>query len=108
MFPTTIHSALIRYAFQEGGSGNGGLSASEVSHIDYGSKLTDTLFGTGRIYDLPITLLISEAPKHAMTPEGMSVEEAMKRLTNGLIPTRAKPVDGRKWWMREIGDQIIV
>lgn len=78
MFLTKIHTLLVQYAFQEG-IGNGGLSASEVSYIDYGSKLTDTYFGTGTLFDIPVTLLIREAYKHAMTPEGMTVEEAIKK-----------------------------
>ncbi len=81
MFPTETHKELIKYAFQEGGgqygNGQGGLSALETDAIDYGSKLTDTYFGTGGLVDIPITLFISEAPKHAMTPEGMTVEEAI-------------------------------
>lgn len=77
MFPTTTHTALIIYAFQDG-RGDGGLSAQEVNYIDDGSKLTDTYFGTGGLIDIPITLIVSEAPKHAMTPEGMPVEDAKK------------------------------
>lgn len=77
MFPTTTHTELIEYAFKDGIK-DGGLSAFEVKHIDDGSKLTDTHFGTGEWYDIPITLIVSEAPKHAMTPEGMPVAEAMK------------------------------
>lgn len=75
MFPTETHTILIEYAFKSGIK-DGGLSASEVEAIDYGSKLTDTLLGTG--YDIPITLLVSEAPKHAMTPGDMEVEDAIK------------------------------
>lgn len=77
MFPTKTHTTLIQYAFEQG-KGDGGLSASEAANIDYGSKLTDTYFGTGKWYDIPITLLISEAYKHAMTPEGMTPEAAQK------------------------------
>ncbi len=81
MFPTTTHKKLIEYCFKEGGNseygnGGGGLSAAEVDKIDYGSRLVDTLLGTG--YDFPITLFISNAPMHAMTPEGMSVENAQR------------------------------
>ncbi len=77
MFPTETHTALIEYAFKEGVK-DGGLSASEVEAIDRGSKLTDTLLGTGGKIDIPITLFVSEAPKHAMVPGDMSVEDAMK------------------------------
>ena len=89
MFPTQHHTALVEFAFKAGGSsywksaGSGGLSAAEVSAIDYGSRLTDTLFGTGQLFNLtpphvdpPITAIVSEAPKHAMTPGDMSVDVA--------------------------------
>lgn len=90
MFPTQHHAALVEFAFKAGGSpywkgvGSGGLSAGEASSIDYGSRLTDTLFGTGQLFnwlpppiiDPPITLIKEQAPKHAMTPGGMAVETA--------------------------------
>lgn len=95
MFPTITHTALIEYAFKEGIK-DGGLSASEVGYIDYGSKLTDTLFGTGERYDIPITLLISEAPKHAMTPEGMPVEDAMKAAHKWIKDNTDKAREAQK------------
>ncbi len=89
MFPTQHHRALIEFAFQVGGStnwsgvGSGGLSGYEIEAIDYGSRLTDTLFGSGQLFqwippriDPPITLIKQQAPKHAMTPGDMPVEIA--------------------------------
>lgn len=93
VFPTETHTSLIEYAFQEGKGGNGGLSASEVSFIDYGSKLTDTYFGTGKWYDFPITLIISEAYKHAMTPADMSVEDAIKKAHEWIRTNTSKARD---------------
>jgi RHS repeat-associated protein len=66
-WPTETHHEFIADAFY-------GLTDEEKSAIQYGSNLVDTYFGTGR--DFPITLAIDEAPKHAMTPEGMSTEDA--------------------------------
>ena len=88
MFPTPTHQSLIEYAFLDGGTKygdiGGRLSKDEVDAIALGSRQTDTYFGHGYgvggfEIDIPITLIISEAPKHAMTPEGMTVEEAMKK-----------------------------
>ena len=83
MFPTKTHNALIEYTFGEGKGGGGGLSGSEVEEIALGSRQTDTYFGHGKSIgeweiDIPITLLVSEAYKHAMVPEDKTVEEAQK------------------------------
>lgn len=112
MFPTESHTKLIRYAFLGGEKGGGGLSLAEVEAIDYGSKLTDTHFGTGEWYDIPITLLINEAYKHAMTPEGMSVKDAMEaahkwiEATTKVARTYQKSADERNWRsnLREVMD----
>lgn len=83
IFPTKTHNALVEYTFEEGKGGGGGLSRNEVEEIALGSRQTDTYFGHGKSIggweiDVPITLLISEAYKHAMVPEGKTVEEAQK------------------------------
>lgn len=86
MFPTITHNYLVEYAFSDSGRyGNigGGLSGAEVNAIALGSRQTDTYFGHGKSIggweiDIPITLIISEAYKHAMVPEGKTVEEAQK------------------------------
>lgn len=69
-WPTEIHNLIIERAL-------GGLSGREKEMIKRGSALVDTAFGTGGVADVPITLLVSEAPKHAMTPGNMSVEQAV-------------------------------
>ena len=95
LFPTSTHQLLIEYAFFEGkseyGDRGGGLSRVEVDAIVRGSRLSDTYFGHGYSIggleiDIPITLLISEAYKHAMTPEGMTVDDARR--------------EGHKWIIR--------
>lgn len=87
MFPTKTHDKLVDYAFLVGGGayggGGGGLTAAETHDIAKGSRQTDTYFGHGKgigdiELDIPITLLISEAYKHAMIPEGKTYEEAYK------------------------------
>ncbi len=94
MFPTKTHNALVEYTFEEGKGGGGGLSRNEVEEIALGSRQTDTYFGHGKSIggweiDVPITLLISEAYKHAMVPEGKTVEEAQK-LAYEWVKTNTK------------------
>lgn len=85
LFPTATHQLLVEHAFLPGGGAyggvGGGLTRAEVNAIAKGSRQTDTYFGHGYgigdvEIDIPITLLISEAPKHAMTPEGMTRADA--------------------------------
>lgn len=68
-WPTEVHREMIHAAFAD-------LTYDQREQIAYGSNLVDTYFGTGKIYDIPITLFVSEAYKHAMIPDGMSYEEA--------------------------------
>jgi peptidoglycan hydrolase-like protein with peptidoglycan-binding domain len=118
MFPTKTHNALIEYAFSDNssyGKSGGGLSQAEVNSIALGSRQTDTYFGHGKEVagweiDIPITLLISEAYKHAMVPEGKTVEEAQKlayewiktntsearRLQRSADDTKQKYIDAHK------------
>lgn len=101
MFPTESHKHLVEYAFKSGrsqlGEGGGGLSDAEVKSIDFGSRLTDTLFGTGQMFnwtpphiDPAITLIVSEAPKHAMTPGDMSVEAAQEEANKWIRTNTSK------------------
>jgi len=69
-WPTETHALFINLAFK-------GLSTAERGAMMLGSNSVDTLFATGGVIDVPITLIISEAYKHAMTPAGMTNEDAI-------------------------------
>lgn len=72
MWGTDTHNFLIKEAFE-------GLTAREIRLIQLGSRRVDTYFATGKWHDIPITLIVAEAPKHAMRPEGMSKAEAEQK-----------------------------
>lgn len=72
MWGTDTHDFLVKEAFQ-------GLTSREVYRIQLGSRRVDTYFGSGKWHDIPITLIISEAPKHAMRPEGMTKAAAEQK-----------------------------
>lgn len=75
MWTPDIHDDLVAEAFRK-------LTKREIHLIQKGSRRVDTYFTTS--YDIPITALPSEAPKHAMRPEGMTVEEAQKKMDEWL------------------------
>ncbi len=68
-WPTQTHMDFINEAFS-------GLSTGEKADIIRGSNEVDTYFGSGHWHDIPTTLLISNAYKHAMTPDGMPSSDA--------------------------------
>jgi RHS repeat-associated protein len=68
-WPTETHDLIIGLALP-------GLNKYQLDRIRYGSALVDTLWGTGSYADIPITLLIANAYMHAMTPGGMTEDEA--------------------------------
>lgn len=76
MWTPEIHDELVRAAFAK-------LTEREINLIQKGSRRVDTYFTTS--FDIPITLIVSEAPKHAMTPEGMTKEEAEKKAQEWII-----------------------
>lgn len=72
-WPAKTHDSLIENSFK-------GLTASQISRIQTGSRNTD------RVSDgkLGSTLWPSEAYKHAMTPDGMTSEQALGKATDFL------------------------
>jgi len=75
-WPTRTHRELIRKAFP-------GLSKREIKAIQKGSRDTDAIKGI-----LPITLLPSQAHKHAMRQKGETVEQADRKALDWLDDRR--------------------
>jgi RHS repeat-associated protein len=75
-WPTRTHNELIKKAFP-------GLSNREIKAIQKGSRDTDAPKGV-----LPITLLPSQAHKHAMRQQGETVEQADRKALDWLNERR--------------------
>ncbi|MGH9943547.1 MAG: RHS repeat-associated core domain-containing protein, partial [Pyrinomonadaceae bacterium] len=80
-WPTSTHNRLIELAFP-------GLSKKEIKQIQQGSRSVDIKGGV-----IPITLLPSEAHKHAMRQEGETVEQAVEKSVGYVLE---KSIEARK------------
>lgn len=74
VWPPATHDLLVDKAFSKG------LTQDELFHIKRGSRHTDAAYGV-----VPVTLIVSNAYKHAMTPCGMKKEDAIKKAHEFII-----------------------
>lgn len=81
-YPPRTHDALIQKAFPN-------LHPTSIAAIQYGSRDTDTKYNNRA---LPVTLIESNAPKHAMTP-GSKIKEF---IAKGYKPEKAES-EARTW-----------
>jgi RHS repeat-associated protein len=98
-WPTEWHDYFVKKALS-------GLSEREIQQIQKGSRRVDTYLGSGTICDFPITMIPSEASKHAMTPPGLTKQDAVKEAQAFVEVQKAKAIEFQKLFEKQFGKGV--